>query len=112
MTIIINPEVKSDTGELFMTFKLLKRRYRSTESDDHLRRLDYFNQPFAPGSEIRLMDDIELDKPLALESLATQFEPVEEKRGKKNAIEREGQPKKKKDVINEMEPFDFNKVFN
>ena len=40
-TCIINPETKMDTGELYMTFKLLKRRYRSTETDDHLRRLDY-----------------------------------------------------------------------
>ena len=29
---IINPEVKSDTQELFLTFKLLKRRYRSSEA--------------------------------------------------------------------------------
>lgn len=91
---------------------MLKRRYRSTEENDHLRRLDYFNQPFAEGSEIRLMDDVELDKPLSLESLATQFEPVEEKRGKKNAIERPDKSNKKKDQYEDYGEFDFNNSFN
>ena len=88
VTIIINPEMKVDTGELFMTFKLLKRRYRSIEENTKLRRLDYFNQPFAENSEIRLMDDIHLSKPLALESLATQFVATLDKRGNTNATER------------------------
>lgn len=112
VTIIINPEVKMDTGELFMTFKLLKRRYRSTEESDHLRRLDYFNHPFEAGSEIRLIDDVDLPKPLSLESLATKFEPVEDKRGKKNAIERGENPKKKKDEDLDFEPFNFDKASN
>jgi len=114
VTIIINPEVKMDTGELFMTFKLLKRRYRSSEESDHLRRLDYFNHPFEAGSEIRLVDDVDLPKSLSLESLATKFEPVEDKRGKKNAIERGENPKKKKesDDIDDFEPFNFNKTSN
>ena len=94
-----------DTGELFMTFKLLKRRYRSTETDDKIRRLEYFNQPFEPGSEIRLMDDFNLSKPLALESLSTQFEPTENKKGKQNAIERDS--KKKKKNKSTLDDFDF-----
>ena len=109
-TCIINPETKRDTGELYMTFKLLKRRYRSTETDDHLRRLDYYNHPFEPGSEIRLMDDINLAKPLSLESLATQFEPVEDKKGKQNAIERESKKRNKSNNALDdfgFEPFDF-----
>lgn len=113
VTIIINPEVKMDTGELFMTFKMLKRRYRSSEDNDHLRRLDYFNHPFEVGSEIRLIDDIDYPKSISLESLATKFEPVEDKRGKKNAIERGENPKKKKeDDIDDFEPFSFDKSSN
>ena len=113
-TCIINPETKRDTGELFLTFKLLKRRYRSTEESDHLRRLDYFNQPFEVGSEIKLVDDYDLPKPAALESLATQFEPVDEKRGKQNAIEREVVPSKKASFLNsdEFDPFDSNVSVN
>ena len=93
-----------------MTFKLLKRRYRSTETDDHLRRLDYYNHPFEPGSEIRLMDDINLAKSLSLESLATQFDPVEDKKGKQNAIERESKKRNKSNNALDdfgFEPFDF-----
>ena len=116
-TCIINPETKVDTGELFMTFKLLKRRYRSTEESDKLRRLDYFNQPFEVNSEIRLVDDINLPKPLALESLATQFSATEDKRGATNATERKSkESKKKKGVFDndemDFEPFNFEKTSN
>lgn len=113
---IINPEVKQDTQELYMTFKMLKRRYRSTESDEKLRRLEYFNQPFEPNNEIRLMDDLDMKKPLALESLGTQFEAIDEKRGKINAVEREVKgkedKKKKKNQEEEYEEFDFSKTVN
>lgn len=115
---IINPEVKSDSDELFLTFKMLKRRYRSSEENEKLRRLEYFNHPFEPGNEIRLIDDIEFDKPLSLESLSTKFEAVEDKRGKKNAVERETkeetkiEKKKKKNDFDDFEPFDFEKAEN
>ena len=97
---------------------MLKRRYRSTEENEKLRRLDYFNQPFERGNEIRLLDDIDLPKPLALESLGTQFEAAEDKRGKTNAIERENKDKKKKknyvesESFDDFEPFDFDKSSN
>ena len=113
VTIIINPEVKADTGELFMTFKLLKRRYRSSEQDDHLRRLNYFNQPFEPGSEIRLVDDYDMEKPVALESLATTFVPMENKHGKENATKRKTKTvKARKNVEEEFSPFEFDTYKN
>lgn len=87
-TCIINPEVKQDTGELFLIFKMLKRRYRSTETEEKLRRLDYFAHPFAPNNEICLVDDFYEHKSRSLESLSTQFVAVEDKT-KKNAVERE-----------------------
>src|SRR5699024_737947 len=93
-----------------LTFKLLKRRYRSSEENEKLRRLEYFNQPFEPNNEIRLLDDIDLPAPLALESLSTQFEAVDNKRGKENAVTREVKKKKKRDFNDELndDPFDFN----
>ena len=121
VVIIINPEVKSDTNELYLTFKLLKRRYRSSEEDEKLRRLDYFNHPFEPDNGIRLIDDIELNKPISLESLSTKFEAVDSKRGKTNAIERESKEnsnnddvkkKKKQSFDEEFDSFDFNKAEN
>lgn len=117
---IINPEVKSDTGELFLTFKMLKRRYRSVEENERLRRLDYFNHPFAPGNEICLLDDVDYDDPLSLESLSTAFEPAENtsKRGTRNATERQdetaliGKKIKGKSVDDEFAPFDLNQAMN
>lgn len=120
VVIIINPEVKSDTNDLYLTFKLLKRRYRSSEEDEKLRRLEYFNHPFEHDNGIRLIDDIEFDKPISLESLSTKFEAVDSKRGKTNAVERESKDDTSKDdkkkktssFDEEFEPFDFDKAAN
>ena len=84
---ILNQEVKKDTEELFMTFKLLKRRYRSSDDDETMRRLQYFNHPYEPGNEIRLIDDVDLERPLMVQSLSTQMISFEDsKRGKKNTV--------------------------
>ena len=121
---IINPEVKSDTDELYLTFKMLKRRYRSVEENEKLRRLDYFNHPFEPNNEIKLIDDIDFDKPVSLESLSTKFESQEStnRRGKENATERptettdnpeKGKKKKSSSSFDsEFDPFDFNRASN
>ena len=51
MTIIINKEMKADSGRNYMTFKMLKRRYRcnSEEKDPRygipVRDIDYFSHP-------------------------------------------------------------------
>ena len=119
VVIIINPETKIDTGELFLTFKLLKRRYRSSEENEKLRRLEYFNHPFEAGNEIRLIDDVELPKSLSLESLASEFESTEDKRGQTNATARESKDKGRdrktlnfSTPSNDFDPFDFNKTSN
>jgi hypothetical protein len=96
---------------------MLKRRYRSSEENEKLRRLEYFNHPFEPNNEIRLLDDIDLPRPLSLESLSTQFEAIDDKRGKENAINREVKDKKKKKTYvendyDDFEPFDFEKTSN
>lgn len=98
--------------ELFMTFKLLKRRYRSSDENEDLRRLDFFHQPYEPGNEIRLLDDIDLPKPLMLRSMSNQMLSLEDvKRGKKNAVEREEKSKSNKMLFQMMEydPFDDSK---
>lgn len=109
MVIILNQEVKADTGELFMTFKLLKRRYRSSDENPDMRRLEYFNQPYEPGNEIRLLDDVDLPRPLMIKSLSTQMVALEDvKRGKKNAVEREDKTGATKFAIMDYDPFDSN----
>lgn len=103
---VLNQERKQDTNELFMTFKLLKRRYKSVEENEKYRRLEYFNHPYNTDNEIQLIDDVNNDKPLSLISLATQFVGAEDasKRGVKNAVDR-----KNKDEVYSITnvPFDF-----
>ena len=92
----------------------------TAEEDEKLRRLDYFNHPYEPGNEIRLIDDIDMDKPLSCISLASQFAAVEDtKRGKKNAVQRKDASKESysngeldfyEDL--EFEPFDDKKIVN
>ena len=104
VVIVINQEVKADTGDVYLTFKLLKRRYRSSEDDEKLRRLDYFNHPYEKDNTIKLIDDIDLPKSVSLYSLSTQFYSLEDsKRGKQHAIERED----KNSHDGEYEPFSF-----
>lgn len=87
---------------------MLKRRYRSSDDNEKMRRLDYFNHPYEPGNEIRLIDDVDMPDSISLYSLASSFASLEEtKRGKKNAVERKSN---KND--DEFDPFDIDKVFN
>ena len=115
VVIIINREKKLGTDEVYMTFKLLKRRYRSADNDEKLRELEYFNHPYAKGSSIRRVDDIEMGESISLTSLSSEFVALENntKRGKKNATEREQIRKKDDDEdtleISSFEPFDMNK---
>lgn len=106
---ILNQERKADTEELYMTFKLLKRRYRSSEDSKKLRELEYFNHPYEPDNSICLIDDINLPKSLSLYGLASQFLPMDDgsKRGKKNATDRPKEKKKEQNDFDSIfEPFD------
>lgn len=106
VVIIINQEVKADTGEVYLTFKLLKRRYRSSESDEKLKRLDYFNHPYEPGNTIKLVDDVELPDSVSLFSLATTFISLEDaKRGRRSVVQREEINPQANE--SEFEPFNF-----
>lgn len=90
VVIVINREKKMDTGEVYLTFKLLKRRYASYETDIALRELEYFNHPYDRGSSIRLVSDIYMDEAVSLTSLSSQFvaADVVGTRGRKNVNKR------------------------
>ena len=112
VVIIINREKKLGSDEVYMTFKLLKRRYRSSDNDDKLRELEYFNHPYAKGSSIRLVDDVEMEESISLTSLASEFVAADtnNKRGKKNAIERDVEEDDEDTLeISAFEPFDMNR---
>lgn len=96
---------------MYLTFKLLKRRYASHEADASLRELEYFNHPYDKGSSIRLVADIDMDESVSLTSLSTQFVPAEVingGRGRKNATKRDSNEDDEFLVKPEdFEPFDF-----
>lgn len=115
---IINQEVKMDTGDVYLTFKMLKRRYRSSEDDEKLKRLDYFNHPYEKENTIKLIDDIDLPDTVSLYSLSSTFMSLEEAKKEKKPmfvkrVERENKDDNDefKDVA-EYEPFDENRVEN
>ena len=115
VVIIINQEMQLDTGELFLTFKLLKRRYRSAEVQEKMRKFDFFHHPYDKNNEIKLLDDLDEPQSLSHVSLATRFTGVEDtvtKRGRQNITDRdEKKEKRQKQPVgsydSDFEPFDF-----
>ena len=92
-----------------MKFKLLKRRYYSSEDSDELRRLNYFNHPYEPGNDIRLIDDINLEKSVSVALLGTDLVAAEQqKRGQRNATKRDDDDISFEGEL-EFEPFDTKK---
>ena len=94
---IINRETKKSTGQLFLTFKRIKIRYKEISD------LGYINHPFADDNKMQLLDDINLDHSLSEDSLATEFEGIDlnAKKGKRSAKERE--------IVEDDDLFDFSK---
>ena len=87
VTIIINQEIKSDSGDLYLTFKLLKRRYKPV-GEGKLSTLDYFNHPYDPENSIKLIDDIDMPKSISLFNLGTQFSAFDQPEKKKSKVTR------------------------
>lgn len=98
---IINKERKRSTGQLYLTFKRVKIRYKATSD------LSYFNHPYENNNAMRLMDDLGMDHSLSEISLGSDFDVVEmNKQGKRHAKERE-------DISEEKETiFDFAGALN
>lgn len=63
---IINIEKHKETGQYYLTFKLVKIRYA-----DKSEGRTYFNQPFADNDKIRLLEDVMLPQSLAINSMST-----------------------------------------
>ena len=78
VTIVVNTETRSDTGDKYLTFKLLKRRYRSTNTKKDpkyhvaVSEIDYFTHPYDETGS-RLIDDIYMPEPVSKLSLANSF---------------------------------------
>lgn len=108
---IINPETQTTTGKSFLTFKMLKRRYRSVETDEKLRKLEYFNHPYTKGNEIKLVEDVNAEESVSLFSLASDVaEP--DNRGRKSAGGKLEKKESKKSFMPDFEEFDIDKCMN
>lgn len=66
-TIIINKERKRKSDQLYLTFMMVKQRYRNES------QLTYFNHPFVTKNTMRLQDDLLLEMPVSELSLANEF---------------------------------------
>ena len=63
---------------------------------------EYFNHPYEQGNSIKLIDDIDMKRPLSLYSLATKFLPLDDNKMKDRGI-------KVKDKDNDMKQYgEFN----
>lgn len=83
---VVNAEYRPGTDEKFMTCNVLKRR-RIDSAEAEFAKYTYLAHPFAPRNGLRLLDDINLDKVLSLQSLSTDMDMLPDKE-KTNAVPR------------------------
>ena len=72
---LLNIEYKTGTDEKFLIINALKRR-RLDNNEYALARYTYLAHPFSKNNGLRLIDDINLDKVLSLQSLTSDIDIV------------------------------------
>lgn len=118
MTCVLYKEYVPEQGQFWMGFKLLKRRYRSTETAEKLRNLEFFYQPCVKGNEIKIMDDVDEIKSLAVYSLKSIQDNslgdpnIENIQKDAEEAAREHKAAKMKKKMDEIVDFDFTSVFH
>jgi hypothetical protein len=90
----VNIEYKPGTDERYMTINVLKRR-RIDSSEMEFAKYTYLAHPFAKNNGLRLLDDMNGDKVLSLQSLSSDIDMVGKE--KQNAVPR----------LKAMNPSDF-----
>lgn len=65
LQIILNVELEKGTDKRYLTFKEVKKRYRSSNN------ISYFNHPFVDNSTIMLVEDVNFDKSVSKFSIAS-----------------------------------------
>ena len=69
-TAVLNREYKPGTDELFLTVNVIKRR-RIDQAEAEFAKYTYLAHPFSKKNSMKLLDDVNLDKVLSLQSLGT-----------------------------------------
>lgn len=91
---LCNIEYKPGTNQRYFEVNVQKRR-RIDQSEAEFAKYTYLAHPFAPNNGLRLLDDINLDKVLSLQSLSSDINLVNKE--KTNAVPR----------LKQMEAIDF-----
>lgn len=82
---LVNIEYKPGTDDKYMTFNVVKRR-RIDAAESDFAKYTYLAHPFSRNNGLRLIDDINLDKVLSLQSLVNDIDVVNKE--KENAVPR------------------------
>lgn len=82
---LCNITYKPGTNQRYFEVNVAKRR-RIDQSEAEFAKYTYLAHPFAPNNGLRLLDDINLDKVLSLQSLATDIDIIGKE--KTNAVQR------------------------
>ena len=82
---VLNIEYKPGTDERYMTVNVVKRR-RIDSSEAEFAKYTYLAHPFSKNNGFRLIDDINLDKVLSLQSLVSDIDIIGKE--KTNAVPR------------------------
>lgn len=82
---VLNIEYKPGTEDKYLTLNVVKRR-RIDSSESEFAKFTYLAHPFAKNNGLRLLDDINLDKVLSLQSLSSDIESIGKE--KANAVPR------------------------
>ena len=71
MQLFLTIERRKSDGRLFLSFTRSKERYRPQT------KLEYFSQPFEIGNEIKLVDDLMMDKPQGVVSIGDDMDGID-----------------------------------
>lgn len=118
MTCVLYKEYVAEAGQYWMGFKLLKRRYRASESVEKLRNLEFFYQPCVKGNEIKIMDDVDEMKSLAVYSLKSAQDNslgdpnIENMKKDAEEAAREHKAAKMRKKMDDTVEFDFTSIFH
>lgn len=84
---LVNTEYKAGTDEKFFTILVVKRR-RIDASEAEFAKYVYLAHPFSKKNGFRLLDDVNLDKVLSLQSLGSDINDIGLTGEKTNAVKR------------------------
>lgn len=82
---VLDSQYKPGTDDKYMLINVVKRR-RIDSADNEFAKYTYLAHPFAKNNGLRLLDDINLNKVLSLQSLDSDIEPIGKE--KANAVPR------------------------